>query len=305
MCEDFWGGSLMDRIYRNKVAILVFLAPGIILFTAVLLIPICQAFYYSLCDWNVLTGAEFVGLENFIKLFTADKTMEFALKNSLFFMLFSAISQQIIGLLLAAFLTNIRKGRNVFKNIYYLPAVLSSAALGLLWSFLFNPKMGVNQLLKIFGVEGPLWLMETDGFIVLPMWVIAFVALWQYVGTTMMLYMAQISGISKSLYEASYIDGASRIRSFRHVTLPLIKPMIATSLSLNCIGSLKFFDLVYNMTQGGPNHRTDVLATHLYFQGFQYFKYGYASAIGVVLLLMCLIVTFIISKCFKSENYEL
>ncbi len=295
----------MDRIYRNKIAIIIFIAPALFLFTAVLLIPIGQALYYSLCDWNALTGAEFVGTANFKKLFTKDKTMMISLKNSLFFMLFSAISQQIIGLILAGTLTNIKRGRNLFKNIIYLPAVLSSAALGLLWSFLFNPKMGINQILSVFGIKGPLWLMDTQGFIVLPMWVIAFVALWQYVGTTMMLYMAQISGISKSLYEASYIDGANKLKSFRHITLPLIKPMIATSLSLNCIGSLKFFDLVYNMTQGGPNHRTDVLATHLYYQGFQYFKYGYASAIGVVLLVMCLIVTFIISKCFKSEDYEM
>jgi len=231
--------------------------------------------------------------------------MRTALKNSLFFMLFSAITQQILGLILAGILTNIKRGRNLFKNIYYLPAVLSSAALGLLWSFLFNPKMGINQILAYFGVEGPLWLMDTKGFIVLPMWVIAFVALWQYTGTTMMLYMAQISGISKTLYEASYIDGASKFKSFFTITLPLIKPMVATTLSLNCIGSLKFFDLVYNMTQGGPNHRTDVLATHLYNEGFQYFKYGYANAIGVVLLLMCLIVTVVINRSIKVKNYEM
>jgi raffinose/stachyose/melibiose transport system permease protein len=295
----------MDKIYRNKTAIILFVAPAFILFTAVLLVPICQALYYSLCNWNALTGAEFTGLDNFKKLFTEDTTMRTALKNSIFFMVFSAISQQFMGLLLAALLTNVKKGRNLFKNIYYLPAVLSSAALGLLWSFLFNPKMGINQLLNLIGIKGPLWLMDTKGYIVLPMWVIAFVALWQYVGTTMMLYMAQIAGISGSLYEASYIDGAGKFKSFCHVTLPLIKPMIATSLSLNCIGSLKFFDLVYNMTQGGPNHRTDVLATHLYNQGFQYFKYGYASAIGVVLLVLCIIVTLIISKCLKTEDYEM
>lgn len=231
--------------------------------------------------------------------------MRTALKNSLFFMFFSAITQQILGLILAGILTNLKRGRNLFKNIYYLPAVLSSAALGLLWSFLFNPKMGINQILSYFGVEGPLWLMDTKGFIILPMWVIAFVALWQYTGTTMMLYMAQISGISKSLYEASYIDGASKFKSFFTITLPLIKPMVATTLSLNCIGSLKFFDLVYNMTQGGPNHRTDVLATHLYNEGFQYFKYGYANAIGVVLLLMCLIVTVVINRSIKVKNYEM
>ncbi|ABX41904.1 carbohydrate ABC transporter permease [Lachnoclostridium phytofermentans] len=295
----------MDKIFRNKLAIILFITPALLLFTAILLIPICQSFYYSLCDWNALTSPKFVAFDNFKRLFLKDKIMRTALKNSLFFMFFSAITQQILGLILAGILTNLKRGRNLFKNIYYLPAVLSSAALGLLWSFLFNPKMGINQILSYFGVEGPLWLMDTKGFIILPMWVIAFVALWQYTGTTMMLYMAQISGISKSLYEASYIDGASKFKSFFTITLPLIKPMVATTLSLNCIGSLKFFDLVYNMTQGGPNHRTDVLATHLYNEGFQYFKYGYANAIGVVLLLMCLIVTVVINRSIKVKNYEM
>nr|WP_295683933.1 sugar ABC transporter permease [uncultured Lachnoclostridium sp.] len=295
----------MDKIFRNKLAIILFISPALLLFTAILLIPICQTFYYSLCDWNALTSPKFVAFDNFKRLFIKDKIMRTALKNSLFFMLFSAITQQILGLILAGILTNIKRGRNLFKNIYYLPAVLSSAALGLLWSFLFNPKMGINQILAFLGVEGPLWLMDTKGFIVLPMWVIAFVALWQYTGTTMMLYMAQISGVSKSLYEASYIDGASKFKSFFTITLPLIKPMIATTLSLNCIGSLKFFDLVYNMTQGGPNHRTDVLATHLYNEGFQYFKYGYANAIGVVLLLMCFLITVVINRSIKVKNYEM
>ena len=295
----------MDKIFRDKKAIAIFIAPGILLFTLILLVPICQAVYYSLCDWNALTKPNFIGLGNYIKLFTNDDTMRTALKNSLFFMVFSAVTQQILGLLLAALLTNIKRGRNFFKNVYYLPNVLSSAALGLLWSFLFNPRMGINQVLALFNVEGPLWLMDTKGFIILPMWVIAFVAMWQYTGSTMMLYMAQITGISNSLYEASYIDGASKWQSFLHITLPLIKPMVATTLSLNCIGSLKFFDLVYNMTQGGPNHRSDVLATYLYNEGFQYFKYGYASAIGIVLLILCLIVTFLVNRFVKVEDYEM
>lgn len=294
----------MEKILKDKKAIVIFVAPAFILFTLVLFIPIIQVFYYSMCDYNALTKPEFVGLKNYIDLFTDDETMRTALKNSLFFMVFSAVSQQITGLLLAVLLTNIKHGRNFFKNVYYLPCVLSSAALGLLWAFMFNPKMGINQMLSYFGVEGPMWLSSTKGFIVLPMWVIACVSLWQYVGTTMMLYIAQISGISKELYEASYIDGASKAQTFRYLTLPLVKPMITISLSLNCIGSLKFFDLVYNMTQGGPNHSTDVLATHLYTQGFQYFKYGYASSISVILLILCLIVSFLINKCIKAETYE-
>ena len=294
----------MDKILRDKKAIVIFIAPALIVFTFILFVPILQVVYYSLCDYDALTKPEFVGLKNYIKLFTDDETMRIALKNSLFFMIFSAVSQQVMGIIIAVLLTNIKRGRNFFKNVYYLPCVLSSAALGLLWAFMFNPKMGINQMLAYFGIEGPMWLYDTSGYIVLPMWVIAFVALWQYLGQTMMLYIAQISGISNELYEASYIDGADKVKSFFHITLPLIRPMMVTSLSLNCIGSLKFFDLIYNMTQGGPNHSTDVFATHLYFQGFQYFKYGYASAISVVLLILCLIVSFIINKCVKVETYE-
>lgn len=278
--------------------------PGLLLFTVVLFVPICQSVYYSFCDYKGLTAPEFIGLKNYRDLLK-DKSMVFALKNSLFFLVFSCVSQLIMGLFLAALLTNIKKGRNLFKNIIYLPCVLSSAALGLLWMFIFSPKLGINQALEKFGVEGPLWLMDTSGFIILPMWVIAFVALWQYVGQSMMLYMAQISGISTSLYEASYIDGCSRAKSFIYITLPLIRPMVATAMSLNAIGALKFFDLIFNMTEGGPNHRTEVLATHLYQQGFKYNKYGYASAIGVVLIVLCLLVTGLINKFFKTENYEM
>lgn len=295
----------MDKLLRDKKAITIFVAPAFLLFTFILFIPICQSVYYSFCDYNALTKPEFIGLENYRILFTGDKTMLYAMKNSAFFLIYSVVTQLIAGLFLAALLTNIKKGRNLFKNIYYLPCVLSSAALGLLWMFIFTPKLGINQVLAEFGIEGPLWLMDTNGFIILPMWVIAFVCLWQYVGQSMMLYMAQISGIDTTLYEASYIDGCTKPQAFRYITLPLIRPMVATAMSLNAIGSLKFFDLIFNMTEGGPNHQTEVLATHLYAQGFKYFKYGYASAIGVVLLVLCLLVTFFINKFVKVDNYEM
>ena len=154
----------MDKMFKNKVAIAVFIAPALLLFTAILLIPVGQSLYYSLCNWDALTQPVFVGFDNFKQLFTKDKTMMIALKNSIFFMIFSAISQQLVGLGLAALLFNLKKGKNFFKNVYYLPTLLSSAALGLLWAFIFNPNMGINQILAYFGIEGPLWLMETTGY---------------------------------------------------------------------------------------------------------------------------------------------
>ena len=296
----------MDKLLRNKVAIAIFVLPAVLLFTVVLFVPICIAVYYSFCQYSIETRAyTFIGINNYLELLK-DPVMATALKNSLFFLVFSCVSQLIMGLLLAGLLTNIKRGRNLFKNIIYLPCVLSSAALGLLWMFIFSEKLGINNMLKEFGIKGPLWMSSIKGFIILPMWVIGFVALWQYVGQSMMLYMAQISGISKSLYEASYIDGCTKVQSFRYITLPLIKPMVGTAMSLNAIGSLKFFDLIFNMTdENALNHELDVLATHLYRQGFKFSKYGYASAIGVVLVILCLLATAIINRVFKTESYEM
>jgi raffinose/stachyose/melibiose transport system permease protein len=247
-------------------------------------------------------------------MFTNDADMKTAFKNSIFFMVFSCVTQLFFGLVLAALLTNIKKGRDFFKNVYYLPCVLSSAALGLLWYFVFHPKYGINKIMENLGFlenanEGTLWLSDTSGTIILPIIVISFVALWQYVGQSMMLYMAQISGISKSLYEAASIDGCSKTQSFFYITLPLIKPMVGTAMSLNAIGSLKFFDLIYSMLgDKTTNLKMDVLATFLYRSGFSSKggnHYGYASAIGVVLVALCLLSTFIINRVFKTENYEM
>lgn len=299
----------MDKLLKNKTAIFIFMAPALILFTAILLIPIVTSFYYALCDYDKATRSySYIGFANFTKLFK-DPIFWISFKNSMFFLVFSCVSQLIFGLLYAALLTNINKGRNFFKNTIYMPCVLSSAALGLLWAFVFHAKVGINTLLANMGIKGPGWLYDIQGFITLPMWVIAFVALWQYVGQSMMLYMAQISGINKSLYEASYIDGASKAKSFRYITLPLIKPMVGTAMSLNAIGSLKFFDLIYSMLgDKTTNLEMDVLATFLYRSGFSSKggnHYGYASAIGVVLVVLCLLATFVINKVFKTESYEM
>lgn len=301
----------MDKLLRNKKAIILFLAPALILFTAVLFYPICQSIYYSLTNYKFLKEMKFTGLKNYVKLFTKDDVMRIALKNSLFFMVFSIVTQLIAGLVLAGLLTNIKRGKDFFKNIYYLPCVLSSAALGLLWMFVFTPKLGINQMMASFGwiedcTQGPGWLFDTSGKIILPIVVISCVALWQYVGQSMMLYMAQISGISTDIYEAAYIDGATKTQTFFRITLPLIRPMVATAMSLNAIGALKFFDLVYNMIpEGFLANQAHVMATYLYEQALKYNKFGYGSAIGVVLMIMCLIVTFLINKFVKCDNYEM
>ncbi len=299
----------MERLLRDKKMILLFIGPAVLLFLCVLLGPMLLGIGLSLFKWDAMTPPNFNGVENFVFMFTQDTVFWTALKNSLFFVLFSLFSQQLIGLVVAIILTNNIKFKNLFKNIYYLPVVLSSAAVGLLWSFIFHPKIGVlNGLLAVLGVEqGPLWLSDinTFPFLPLPLWCIGIVAAWQYMGSTMMLYMAAIQGIPETLYEAAYIDGASRIKCIRHITLPLITPMVKISTVLSAVGSLKFFDMIYTMTGGGPAHATDVLASHLYNRAFKQWEYGYGSSLAIILVILCLLFTFILNKLIKVENYEM
>lgn len=298
----------MERLLRDKKMILIFVGPALLMFAVILLGPMLLGIAYSLFQWDALSSPNFIGIDNFVFMFTKDTVFWTALKNSLFFVVFSLISQQFLGLSIAIILTNNMKFKNLFKNIYYLPVVLSSAAVGLLWSFIYHPNIGlINNLLGAIGLESlqHQWLYEIGGFLPLPLWCIGIVAAWQYMGSTMMLYMASIQGIPETLYEAAYIDGASRIKCIRYITLPLITPMVKISTVLSCIGSLKFFDLIFTMTRGGPAHATDVIASHLYTRAFVQYEYGYGSSLAVILVVMCLLFTFVLNKLIKVENYEM
>lgn len=298
----------MEKMRRDKKTIALFVAPAFILFVLVLLVPIVFGAGLSLFSWDGIGKAKFVGLNNFAFMFTKDATFPVALKNTIFFLVMSFFLQQLMGLSMALILTGRVKHKNFFKNIYYMPAVLSGTAVGLMWGFIFNARMGaINNLLKALGLESMvrMWLVEPNGLFPLPMWCIAFVAMWQFMGTIMLLYMAAILDIPESLFEAAYIDGASRKQAIFNITLPLLKPMLKVSTILSCIGSLKFFDLIFSMTGGGPSHLTEVIATHLYQRSFTMWQYGYGSSLAVVLVALCLIFTFIINKIIRVENYEM
>jgi len=305
-CGSHQHNKNMDKVLSNKKAIFLFMLPACVIYLAIMLIPIISTIVLSFCKWNSISPPSFVGFGNYIKLLTNDRVMKIAVKNSLFIVVFSLATQQTIGLAVAAILSaKGRKFKNFYKNIYYLPSVISSAALALLFSFLLNPNMGINALLAKVGIKGPLWLMDVSWSIPLPLWVIGFIALWQYMGSNMMLYMAAIAGIPDSYYDAAQIDGASKSQSFFYITLPLIKPMAKISITMSCIGSLKFFDLIYNMTNGGPSHLTEVMATYLYSQAFGSMKFGYASAISICIMLMCLIVSGIVNKVMRVDDFSM
>jgi len=288
---------------RSRTSILFFMTPAFLLYTAIVFIPILASVYYSFFKWDVLSPPKFIGLDNFIRMFTKDDIFVTSVKNMLFLTVTSIVLQQFFGFLLAVFITSKIKGKEFFKNVFFYPAVIASVAVGLMWTFIYDPKFGLlNGFLRLIGLESlqRQWLFEQST----AMWAITLVVCWQYIGYTMILYVAAIQNIPRDIFESARIDGAVGWRLIRYMTIPLVKPIIKVNMILITVGSLKFFDLVYAMTRGGPAHSTSVLAMHMYNRSFRQYEYGYGDALAVVLLIMCLVATLVINLLFRKADTE-
>lgn len=293
----------MDRLLRKKSTIVLFILPALLMYTAIVFIPIVVSIYFSFYHWDVISPRKFAGLDNYIRMFTRDEVFITSIKNMGFLLVTSLIFQQGFGFLLAVLLHSKIKGKELFKNIFFLPAVISTVAVGMMWKFIYEPQMGVlNELLRAVGLEGwaRQWLFDPNT----AMWAIAIVVSWQFIGYSMILYLAAIQNISEEVFESARIDGATGWKLVRYMTLPLVRPIIHVNTILISIGSLKFFDLVFVMTGGGPANRTQVLASYLYNRAFRQFEYGYGDALAVILMLMCLLLTLVINFIFRKSNTE-
>ncbi len=293
----------MERMLRNKKTILAFLMPALFIYLAIVMVPIASTAYYSVFKWNILDTRKFIGIDNFVQLFTMDDVFRIGMKNTFILMLLSLIVQIPIAIALAIAISGNIKGKRFFKTVFFMPNMLSSVAVGLLWFFIYSPDFGIiNRFFDAIGLShlDQQWL--ADEKTVLP--AIIVVICWQFVGYHMILYLAAIENIPKSLCEAAVIDGASSGQMVRYITLPLIKPIIGIDAVLIATGSLRFFDLIFVMSGGGPNHASEVIASYMYIKSFRDMQYGYGSAISVVLLVLCLVVTQILNKAFKSEPIE-
>lgn len=293
----------MEFMLRNKKTILSFILPALIIYTIIVIVPIFSSVYYSFFRWNILDTIKFTGINNYISLFTKDNVFVISAKNTFLLMFWTIVIQTPLAIALAIAISGSIKGKRYFKTVYFLPNILSSVAIGLLWSFIYNPDFGiVNRLLTSVGLENltRLWLADEKTV----MGSVVVVVCWQFVGYHMIIYLAAIENIPSELKEAALIDGVNQGKMIRYITLPLIKPIIRIDTILMATGSLRFFDLIYVMTYGGPNHASEVIASYMYYKAFRTYQYGYGSAISVVLLLLCLIVTVILKKMFSSEEIQ-
>lgn len=282
--------------HREAIWAYIFISPWIIGFLVFTIGPMLASLYFSFTDYNIIDPPVWTGLANYQKLFFEDPLFWHSLKRTLYFALLALPLGLLFGFFLALLLNQDIPGVNLWRTIYFLPSVIAGVAVALLWIRIFNPKVGIlNPFLEnVLGINNPPgWLND-------PEWAIpalVLMSLWG-VGGSMIIYLAGLQGIPTHLYEAAKIDGANSRQRFRHVTLPLMTPVIFYNLILGLIASFHYFTEVYVATsgEGGPLRSTLVYNLYLYQNAFRFFDMGYASALAWVLFLIVLVVTILVFR---------
>jgi ABC-type sugar transport system permease subunit len=261
----------------------------IVLYIAIVIVPLLSSFYFSFTDWNGFSAKyTFIGIENYLKIIR-DPNFINAIKNTVIWMAAAVIIPVGSGLAIALILQRRIRGANLFKSLFYFPICLSLAVIGQVWVWIYQPDWGlINVVLRGLGLEN-----ITQAWLANPNTALASVILawsWQQVGLAMVIFLAGLTSIPTELTEAAEIDGATYIQSLRDVVIPLLSPATVVVIALSIINSLKSFDVVYMMTQGGPFHSSDTLAMFMYTESFKNYFMGYGSAIAVVLFLIAMVV---------------
>ncbi len=276
---------------REAIAAYLFLLPNIIGFLIFTAIAVTASLVISLTNWDLLSPPRFIGLANYVKLFTNDPTFGKVLVNTIAFTAGSVPLATAIGLGLALVMNQPLRGVVLYRALYFLPVVTSMVVVALIWRWLYNPDFGVvNYALGALGVrQPPNWLTS-------PAWAmpaVILMAVWKQVGYTMVIYLAGLQAIPGHLYEAASIDGAGGWQRFRHITLPMLTPTTFFVLIISVINSFQVFDAVLVLTGGGPADATRTLVVYIYDQAFTYLQMGYGAAIAWVLCLIIFVITVI------------
>lgn len=259
--------------------------PAAAAYGLVMVYPTLTGILAAFTDWTRGTdGREWNDFENFVRL-ANDPAALLALRNTLILAVFVTVIQTLIGFGLAALLSRPMPGRSVFRLLFFLPVALAPITVAYLWQYTLGYDGTLNAVLRAIGLESAQadWLADPATAI----WWVGVVVIWQYSGTTMLIFLAGMQSIPEEVYEAADLDGASRLQSMIHITIPLIRPALLLNLVFTTIGSIRIFDQVFVMTGGGPGDSTQTLSTLLYRQAFSYGEFGYAAAIALVLTVIC------------------
>ncbi|PYZ96480.1 ABC transporter permease [Alteribacter lacisalsi] len=288
----------MNKVMSDKWFITLYILPAMLLLGILIFIPLILTGYYGLMRWDGIGSMEFIGLTNYINVIQ-DGVFWRSAGHSFLLALFSTLSL-IIYLAVAMILASKIKGSDFLRKIYLIPMLLSSVAIAQLWIKIYNPSNGMlNEILRGLGVQNPpLWLADPN----IVLYSIFVPILWQYAGFYILIYYAALKGIPESIVEAAKIDGATPVQIAFKIKLPLIMGVVKVTVVLAIIGSLKYFDLIWVMTGGGPNGASEVMASYMYKLAFANNNFGYGSAVAFMLLLITLLVTLVVRKLTADKE---
>lgn len=291
------------RKHKDTALGFLLVTPWVLGFCLLTAWPILSSMYYSLTQYGILSAPKWVGLQNYIRLFTKDRLFWRSLVVT-FYYTFTAVPMGLVfGLFLALLLNENVRFQGFFRTVFYLPAVLSGVAVAVMWTWVFNPRYGaLNWLLSLVGIKGPAWLSS-------PQWAlpaVVIMSLWG-VGGGMLIYLGGLQGIPTDLYDAAKVDGAGRLQRFFHVTLPMLTPVLFYNLVQGIIGSFQVFTPAYVMTGGGPVYATHFYVFYIYQSAFSYAHgaggMGYSCALAWILFIIIMFFTFFILKSSPAWVY--
>lgn len=297
---------------EDNIAGWVFILPALVIFTTFIFWPIVRVFWISLHQWDLVTEAKFIGLDNFVEVFTGTRSDDFysAMRNTVWYSAGVVPVQTALALVLAVLANRKIRGKAFFRTAFYFPSISSSVVISIIFLWMFAQNGVVNFLLRELGLSTPrpIWLQNPNGLFELMLgpfgvdqlspWlegpslallVIMMLNIWTTSGTLMVIYLAGLQDVPNDVYEAASLDGASRWRQFRDITIPLLRPVTLFVVTIGMIGTFQVFDQIFVMTDsGGPAGKTKTIAYLIYLEAFQGFAMGYAAALAVVLFFIIL-----------------
>ncbi|QGQ96759.1 sugar ABC transporter permease [Paenibacillus psychroresistens] len=293
----------MNKTLRNPWTYVLFMLPLLLLYVMFFIYPMISAFLKGFTKWNGLTEAQFNGLANFKHAFADVKFWDSA-KNNGYFILFSVFVQVPLIIFFSLLISNVKKLKGLYKTAVFIPSVMSTAVIGILWSFIYEPDIGLfNLILEKIGFQPVMWLSDSNW----AMFSILITNAWQWTGFYIVMVLAAIMSIPREIDEAAIVDGASAFKRATRITVPLIMPIISVVIMLSIAGAMKAADIIIVMTKGGPGGVTDVMATYLIKYGITNVKYGYGNSIAVLIFVFTLILTvlyqFLIARRVERVEY--
>jgi len=286
----------LSRVRRSDVIGfakgIAFISPWLIGFVAWTIYPILASLYYSFTQYDVLNPPKWIGLKNYVELLLEDGKFRIVLGNTLYFVILGVPVGVVVAFLLASLLNNEMKGRPFFRTIFFLPSIVPAVATAMVWLWIYNPRYGlINSALASIGKTAIPWLsspaMAKPSLIIIHAWA---------QGSAMVIFLAALQDVPRSLYDAALVDGANGWQRFWHVTIPMCTPAILFVLITSLIGMFQYFTLGWLLTGGGPNLATEFYGIYLYRNAFRFFKMGYASAQAWLLFILVVIFTIAIFR---------